>query len=145
MTRLSFLILLLALFGVTVSADDWLEGGYVGSPNYEESRQYFTDPIFNTQVPVSQPLSFYWPYYAAAFSREPLYLGKYTARSAPLIFQSPSYMNFYPFFAAQSDFRNKSLAAMHWEPFEKNWTATMSYAKGSSSFKVREGGAWRSL
>jgi hypothetical protein len=32
---------------ITVSnASDWLEGGYVGSGDYSEIRQHFTDPIF---------------------------------------------------------------------------------------------------
>ncbi len=110
-----------------------------------EIRQYFTDPIFYTRVPVSQPLSFYRPHTGAAIFSEPLYLGKFTARSAPLAFQSNAYKNVYPFYAEQSDFRNKSLAAMQWEPFEKNWTITMSYATGKSSLKVFEGGAWKNL
>jgi hypothetical protein len=69
------MFLVLALFSIGGSAQDWLEGGYVGTPNYGEIRQYFTDPIFYTRVPVSQPLSFYEPYNTATFSREPLYLG----------------------------------------------------------------------
>ena len=145
MTRFAFLFLILTLFSMTALAQDWLEGGYVGSPNYGEIRQYFTDPIFYTRVPVSQPLSFYRPYTGAAIFSEPLYLGKFTARSAPLAFQSNAYKNVYPFYAEQSDFRNKSLAAMQWEPFEKNWTTTMSYATGKSSLRVFEGGAWKNL
>jgi hypothetical protein len=35
-----------------------------------------------------------------------------------------------------SDFRLNSLAGMQWEPFQKNWSATMDYAKTESSFKV---------
>jgi hypothetical protein len=145
MKRLTCLFLILIILGITVSAQDWLEGGYVGSPDYGEIRQYFTDPIFFTRVPVSQPFSFYQPYYPAAFSREPLILGRFTAPSAPLLFQSTDYLNGYPYFPRQSDFRNKSLAAMQWEPFAKNWTATLSYAKTSSSFKVLERGAWKNL
>lgn len=118
MIRLPFLVLTLALLSMTSIAQDWLEGGYVGSPDYGEIRQYFTDPIFYTRVPVARPLSFYRPYIYNAYD---------------------------PLYAVQSEFRNRSLAAMQWEPFEKNWTSTMSYAKGKSSFKVLEGGVWRAL
>ncbi|HOV82566.1 MAG TPA: hypothetical protein PLN19_00010 [Methanothrix sp.] len=112
------LFLIIALLSMTACAGDWLEGGYVGSANYGEIRQYFTDPIFYTRVPVSQPLSFYRPY----------------------ITTYP-----YPFYATQSEFRNQSLAAMQWDPFVKNWTSTMSYAASKSSFRVFEGGSWKSL
>jgi hypothetical protein len=54
-------------------------------------------------------------------------------------------MGFYPFNAFQSEFRNRSLAAMQWEPIKKNWTETMSYAQDKSSFRVLEGGAWKNL
>jgi hypothetical protein len=119
MMRFSLLFLILALFCMTAIAQEWLEGGYVGSSDYGEIRQYFTDPIFFTRVPVSQPLSFYSPYQGN--------------------------MGFYPFNAFQSEFRNRSLAAMQWEPIKKNWTETMSYAQGKSSFRVFEGGAWKNL
>lgn len=143
MTRFA-LFLILILFSMTAFAQEWLEGGYVGSPDYSEIRQYFTDPIFYTRVPVSQPLSFYRPHTGAAIS-EPLYLGKFTARSAPMVFQSNVSTNVYPTFPVQSDFRNRSLAAMQWEPFQKNWTTTMNYAMGKSSLKVFEGGSWKGL
>jgi hypothetical protein len=119
MTRFSFLFLILILFSMTVTASDWLEGGYVGSPDYGEIRKYFTDPIFFMKVPVSLPQSFYGPH--------------------------TGNMGFYPYYAMQSEFRNRSLAAMQWEPMQKNWTATMSYAQGKSSFRVFEEGAWRNL
>jgi hypothetical protein len=119
MTRLSFLLLILALFGTTAMAQEWLDGGYVGRANYGEISQYFTDPIFFTKVPTTQPLGFYYPYIG--------------------------YDGFYPFNVYQSEFRNRSLAAMHWEPIQKNWTETMSYAQGKSSLRVFEAGSWRSL
>jgi hypothetical protein len=119
MTRLSFLLLTLALFSMTAMAVEWLEGGYVGSADYGEIRQYFTDPIFFTKVPASQPLGFYYPYIGST--------------------------GVYPFNVYQSEFRNRSLAAMHWEPLQKNWTATLSYAQGRSSLRVFEEGAWRNL
>ena len=104
---------------MTASAAYWLEGGFVGSPDYGEIRQYFTDPIFYTRVPVSSPLSFYKPNIHNTY--------------------------IYPFYAVQSEFRNQSLAKMQWDPFKKNWTATMTYATRKSSFKIQEGGGWRSL
>jgi hypothetical protein len=119
MMRFAFLFLILALFSMSAIAQDWLEGGYVGSPDYGEIRQYFTDPIFYTQVPVSQPLSFYGPFIGNT--------------------------NLYPYYPTQSEFRNRSLAALQWEPFAPNWASTISYAGSKSSFRVYEGGAWRSL
>jgi hypothetical protein len=35
-----------------------------------------------------------------------------------------------------SDFRLNSLAGMNWEPFKKNWSETMDYARTKSSFRV---------
>jgi len=119
MARLQLFVLNLTLLSMTALAQEWLEGGYVGSPDYGETRQYFTDPIFFTIVPVSQPLSFYSPYVVN--------------------------MGIYPFSAFQSEFRSSSLAEMQWVPQQKNWTATMSYAQGKSSLRVFEDGAWRSL
>ncbi|OPY52989.1 MAG: hypothetical protein A4E49_01646 [Methanosaeta sp. PtaU1.Bin112] len=113
------MLITLVLFSMTAMAQEWLEGGYVGFTNNGEIRQYFTDPIFFTKVPTAQPLGFYYPY-----------IGN---------------VGFYPFNVYQSEFRNKSLAAMHWEPLQKNWTTTMSYAQGKSSLRVFEGGSWRSL
>ncbi|MGB9902144.1 hypothetical protein [Methanothrix sp.] len=118
MMRISILFLALIVSLIYADASDWLEGGYVGSPDYSEIRQYFTDPIFYTKVPVSQPLSFYRPY-TGGFS--------------------------YPLTAVQSDFRNRSLASMIWEPFEVNWTKTMFTAKSSSSLRVFKDGTWKSL
>jgi len=117
--RFPVLFLMLVLFSMSAMAQEWLEGGYVGSPNYGEIRQYFTDPIFFTKVPVSQPLSFYNPFI--------------------------NNMGFYPYNVFQSEFRNRSLAAMQWEPIEKNWTQTMGYAQSKSSFRVFEGGSWKNL
>jgi hypothetical protein len=39
-------LVLLAMLAMSANASDWLEGGYVGSGNYGEIRQHFTDPIF---------------------------------------------------------------------------------------------------
>jgi hypothetical protein len=39
-------LIMLSMLITLSSASDWLEGGYVGSGNYGEVRQYFTDPIF---------------------------------------------------------------------------------------------------
>jgi hypothetical protein len=119
MMRFAFLFLILVAFSMTAIAQDWLEGGYVGSADYGEMGQYFTDPIFYTQVPVSQPLSFYGPFI------------EYTIP--------------YPFYPTQSEFRSRSLAEQQWQPFAPNWTSTLSYAGSTSSFRVFEGGAWRSL
>lgn len=117
--RKQSLIPLAVLFMLTAPSLGWLDDGYVASGGSGTVAQYFTDPIFFTKVPQSQPLGFYSPYMAGA--------------------------NYYPFYAVQSEFRNRSLADMQWEPITKNWTATMNYATTGSSFRVYEGGSWRNL
>ena len=124
MMHVKFLFMILAFLCITTSSADWLEGGYVGSPDYGEIRQYFTDPIFYMRVPATQPLRFFRPGQS---------------------FYPIANMSTYPPYAWQSEFRNRSLAAMQWESFEKNWTATVIYAKGRSSFRVLEKGAWKNL
>lgn len=142
MKRMAFLFLAVSLFGISVVSSDWLEGGYVGSPDYGEIRQYFTDPIFFMKVPASQPSRFYS---GTPFTRTPVFLGKYTPRTGPLAFQMPPNASFYPSSPWQSEFRNRSLAAMEWSSFRKNWTGTMDYAKTKSSMKVFKDGTWSSI
>jgi len=103
---------------MTGIAQEWLEGGYVGSPDYGEIRQYFTDPIFYTRVPVSQPLSFYRPYIYNAYD---------------------------PMYAVQSEFRNRSLAAMQWEPFREELDIDHELCQGQIFLQSSRGGVWRSL
>lgn len=144
------IILLSALVAVS-HGSDWLEGGYVGSGSYGEARQYFTDPIFYTRVPVTSSSSYYPTLDREVFFREPIalgkYTGKYTVRFPALSYQSPANMSIsaYPPTAWQSEFRNRSLSAMQWETFQKNWTSTMIYASSRSSFKVKEEGSWKSV
>ena len=118
MKRLS-LMLLVTLFSLTAISVAWLDEGYVASGGSSTVAQYFTDPIFFTKVSQAQPLVFYKPYIIGS--------------------------NYFPYSAVQSDFRNASLGAMQWQPFSKNWTATMTYAQGQSSVRVYTGGAWRTI
>jgi len=130
-----FLLMFLGLFSSMAIADDWLEGGYVGSSNYGEIGKYFTDPIFYTKVPVSQPLSFYNPYYTNTYYGQPLYLGNYTTLGFPIL--SNMRLNLNPNYFLQSDFRKgRALAGMQWEPFQKNWSKTMDYMRTKSSFRI---------
>jgi hypothetical protein len=142
------IILLSTLIAVS-HGSDWLMGGYVGSGNYGEVSQYFTDPIFKTRVPITSSNAYYPALDRKVFFREPIalgkYTGKYTARFPALSYQSPTNISIYPPTAWQSDFRNRSLAAMQWESFQKNWTSTMIYASTRSSLKVKEGGSWKSI
>jgi hypothetical protein len=93
---------------------DWLEGGYVSSigTNPDEGLsgmlQWLNQPVPN----------FPWYHTGGAF-----YPGPYGV---------------YPFdpLPYYSDFRLNSLAGMNWEPFQKNWSETMDYAKTKSSFRV---------
>ena len=39
------ILMFLSMLIAVSEGSDWLEGGYVGAPNYGEIRQYFTDPI----------------------------------------------------------------------------------------------------
>ena len=99
------------------SGGDWI------SPNMGDGggdiAQYFTDPIFYTN-----PISYQFradpypgPYGVYPFNPEPYY----------------------------SDFRLKSLASLHWEPFQKsNWSEMINYAKTRSSMRVYQNGAWLS-
>jgi len=114
-----FLRTLVALTLLATLSSGWLDEGYVASGGNSGTAQYFTDPIFFTKVAQTQPLGFYNPYIIGA--------------------------NYYPFYAVQSEFRNRSIASMQWEPLTKNWTATMNYAEMNSSFRVYEGDSWRSL
>ena len=50
MIRIHNFMIVLSLLCATAFAGDWLEGGYVGSPDYGEIRQYFTDPIFYSSL-----------------------------------------------------------------------------------------------
>lgn len=138
------------LFGMLIAVSygsDWLEGGYVGSGDYGEVRQYFTDPIFHIKVPITSSRGYYPPLDRGVFFREPIVLGKYTARNIRSPYQSSANIGVgvYPSAPWQSEFRNKSLAAMHWETFQKNWTGTMIYASTRSSLKIKEGGNWRNF
>ncbi len=134
MMKMFLLLLSLCLFSSIAITEDWLEGGYVGPPNYGGIRQYFTDPIFYTKVPVSQPLSFY--NYTSFYYRQPLYLGNYTLPYGLLGFPIRSHTNPNPKYSWKSEFRNRSFAGMQWEPFQKNWSKTMNYARTKSSFRI---------
>ncbi len=142
------IVLLSSMIAVSCGSD-WLEGGYVGSGNYGEIRQYFTDPIFYTKVPVTSSSSYYPSLDRTVFFREPIalgkYAGKYTVTFPTQSYQSPANASIFPANAWQSDFRNSSLAAMQWESFQKNWTSTINYASTRSSLKVKENGVWKSL
>ncbi|MCJ7445250.1 MAG: hypothetical protein MUO26_12135 [Methanotrichaceae archaeon] len=144
MIRTDIIMIALSLLCAIASTGDWLEGGYVDSSNYREIRQYFTDSIFYTKIPVSQPISMHNIYDTTPIFRDPLYLGLYTPRYPQNIFRSTPIIG-YPNFAWQSDFRNQSLAAMHWDSFKKNWTSTMNVARSKSSFRVLEDGFWKTL
>ena len=90
MIRSHILMIGLSLLCATAfGADDWLEGGYVGSPDYGEIRQYFTDPIFYSSLPASKPAGMYSTYGTSATLKPPLRLGKYASKYS-LNYQSPS-------------------------------------------------------
>jgi len=89
MIRTYILTIAFSLLCATAFAGDWLEGGYVGSPDYGEIRQYFTDPIFYSSLPASKPAGLYSTHGTSATLKPTLRLGKYSSRYS-LNYQSPS-------------------------------------------------------
>ena len=140
---LSITMLAALLLLGSLSAADWLEGGYVGPIDRNEILPYFSDPIFYTNPTVSyRQIN---PYLAREYFNNSrsnvIRLGKYTY---------PGSWGTYPWGTypsrdevLNSEFRLSSLAAMQWTPFQKNWTETMNYAKSNSSLRVHQGGGWK--
>jgi len=121
------------LTSITIG-QDWLEGGSVGSYRGDIA-QYFTDPIFFPSPMGANRQSWelmYYPYFGSEFFRDYAQPYQYT----PGIYPGP--YGVYPFnpLPYYSDFRMNSLAGMNWEPFQKNWSETMDYARTKSSFRV---------
>jgi len=112
---LSFLtVFTLCLVIGIACGQEWLEGGYVSSSgtNPDEGLsgmlQWLYQPVPNFPWYHTGGAFYPRPYGVFPFNPEPYY----------------------------SDFRLNSLARMNWEPFQKNWSETMDYAKTKSSFKV---------
>jgi len=127
----------------SLSAADWLEGGYVGPIDRNEILPYFSDPIFYTNPTISYTQSN--PYYAREFFNNSrsnvIRLGKYPYTGSWGTYPWGTYPSLDE--VRNSVFRLSSLAAMQWTPFQKNWTETMSYAKSNSSLRVHQGGGWK--
>jgi hypothetical protein len=123
-------VFVLCLLISIACGQDWLDGGYVG-PYGGDIAQYFTDPIFYPNQHQSWE-QMYYPYFGAEFFWD--YAYPYQFRNG--IYPGP--YGVYPFYPLPyySDFRLNSLAGMKWEPFQKNWSETMDYAKTKSSFRV---------
>jgi hypothetical protein len=104
---------LCSVIGITCG-QEWLEGGYVSSSgtNPDEGLsgmlQWLNQPVPNFPWYHTGGAFYPGPYGVFPFNPEPYY----------------------------SDFRLNSLARMNWEPFQKNWSETMDYAKTKSSFRV---------
>ncbi len=120
MQKILYLVATILLTGV--ACGDWLTES---PPNYAEIRSYFSDPIFYTAP------------YAGGVSRAPVALGSYGNLSN---YSYPAYM--YPTTPFQSEFRDRSLAAMQWEQFNKNWSSTMDYVQNRSSLRIYRDGGW---
>jgi len=103
--------LLAVIFSVGIAyGQDWLGGGYVRSYSGDIA-MYFTDPIFSSNP--ADGLPYQYGFYPGPYGVYPF--------------------NPLPYY---SDFRINSLAGMRWEPFQKNWSETMAYAKTRSSFRA---------
>ena len=90
MLRKYVLMIVLSFLFATVFAEDWLEGGYVGSPSHGEIRQYFTDPIFYSSIPISKPIGLYSSSNTVQSLKPTLSLGKYSSKYSLDYLQSPS-------------------------------------------------------
>jgi hypothetical protein len=112
------MMLLIVLFGMTAISSGFLNEGYVASSGSSIAAQYFTDPIFFTKVPASQPLGFYTPYIVN--------------------------LSYYPAYSVQSQFENSSITALPLQPFNK-WATSSNFVQGSSSVKVYSNGAWTNV
>jgi hypothetical protein len=127
----------------SLSAADWLEGGYVGPIDRNEILPYFSDPIFYMPTPTVSYGQNY-PYYAREYFNNSrpnvILLGKYPYAGSLGTYLWGTYPSSDE--ARNSEFRLSSLAAMQWTPFQKNWTETADYLNASSSLKVRQNGTW---
>ncbi len=123
------------------SSADWLEGGYVGPIDRNEVLPYFSDPIFYMPVPSSSQGYSYASRYYNYPRPDVVRLGKYPYSGSWGTYSGESYP---PSDEPRgSEFRQSSLAAMQWAPFQKNWTETVSYAQKHSTLRVNQDGMWR--
>ncbi len=136
------LTVLAALFLLPGSSSaDWLEGGYVGPIDRNEILPYFSDPIFYMPVPSGSQSYYYIQRYYNYSRPDVIRLGRYPYLTFWATYPGGSYPpNDEP---RGSEFRQSSLAAMQWTPFQKNWTETMRYAQKYSSLRVNQGGEWK--
>jgi hypothetical protein len=115
-------------------------------PDYGALGSYFSDPVFFSSPASSIPTGFheqYYPYFGEDFFRipvQPIRIGQWRGKQ---IKQNNAAI--YPSRPTQSEFRNRSLQAMQWPEFKKNWTQTMTLAKKSSSLKILKNHNWTSL
>jgi hypothetical protein len=147
---------ILFVFSIGIAGAQWLDespdyseaGSWFADegPDYGALRSYFSDPIFSSSPASSLPSGFheqYYPYFGENFFTnpvQPIRLGKWTNGQS-----SQGLAAIYPSRPIQSEFRNRSLLAMEWPAFKKNWTLTMSFAKKGSSLKVLKNHKWTNL
>jgi len=123
MIRKHILMVALSLLFKTAFAEDWLEGGYVGSlPG--EIRQYFTDPIFYSSLPISKPIEMYSSYSTMPSPKPTLGLGKYSSKYSLDYLQSPSKKR-HSFSTWPSDFRNL------YPPYKQSYQSPTTIPKSS--------------
>jgi hypothetical protein len=114
-------------------------------PDYGALRSYFSDPIFSSPT-TSLPTGFheqYYPYFGEDFFRtpvQPVRIGQWRSKQL-----NQNQVAIYPSRPTQSEFRNRSLLAMQWPKFKKNWTLAITLAKKSSSLKVFKNHNWTHL
>jgi hypothetical protein len=169
MFKLIAIITLFLFAGIAiVQSQEWLSP----QPSYNGVGSYFADPLFYPWTSESERASYeaqYYPYFGEDFFRSginPYQNSQETIAAQRQIFESPFYLYFgdkflswgesrplvlgsyqsplglsqtYPF---QSEFRNRSLAGMQWEPFQKNWTKTQEVVRAQSSLRVFTDGKW---
>jgi hypothetical protein len=151
--RIMFILFVLS---IGIAGAQWLDEGPGNSeagswfadegPDYGALRSYFSDPIFFSSPSTSLPPGFYeqyYPYFGENFFTgpvQPVRIGRWGSGQL-----SQGSAAIYPSRPIQSEFRNRSLLAMEWLAFKKNWTLTMSLAKKGSSLKVLKNHKWTSL
>jgi hypothetical protein len=149
-------MLILFVLSISIAGAQWLDessdyseaGSWFADegPDYGALRSYFSDPIFFSSPSTSLPPGFYeqyYPYFGENFFTgpvQPVRIGRWGSGQL-----SQGSAAIYPSRPIQSEFRNRSLLAMEWLAFKKNWTLTMSLAKKGSSLKVLKNHKWTSL
>jgi hypothetical protein len=169
MSKLVHIVILFLIGGTAiVQGQEWLSP----QPYDNAISSYFADPLFypwNSQAERTSYENQYYPYFGEDFFRSgtnPYQNSQEAIAAQRQSFESPFYLYFgdrflswgesnpvalgsyqvpievFPTYPFQSEFRNRSLAGLQWEPFQKNWTRTQEVVRTRSSLRVFTDGNW---